>query len=92
MWKNCINKIEAGIKIIENPIYEIKPDSAPVIILSLIEVSDRHSYFINIHITKGAIKHIKNINENVPINGIRVITPSKAPKNTLKIDICLKSM
>mgnify|MGYP006962732274 CR=1 FL=1 len=56
-----------GTYTIENPMYEINPDKEPTIILSFMELSDKHSYLIKIHITSGAIKQIKNIIENVPM-------------------------
>ena len=76
---------------IENPKYEINPDVAPVITLSFIDSNDRQLYFTKIQITNGAIKHIKKINDIIPTAGMRVIKPSIAPKNALKIEICLNN-
>lgn len=81
-----------GIYIIENPKYDIKPAIAPVIILSFIEDSERQSYFIKIQITSGAIKHIKNMKENIPMYGINVTVPSINPKKILNIEICLSKV
>ena len=60
--------------------------------LSFIESSDMQLYFINNQITSGAIKHSKNTKDKMPKYGIRVIAPRIAPKNALKIVICLSKI
>ncbi len=75
----------------ENPKYETNPEVAPVITLSFIDSKDKQLYFTKIQITSGAIKHIKKINDTTPTTGISVIKPSTAPKNALKIEICLNN-
>jgi len=46
-------------------------------------------YFTKSQITTGAMKHIKNIKEKIPIKGIKVKIPAIKPNNTLKTQICL---
>ena len=60
--------------------------------LSFIEDSDKQLYFTKIHITNGEIKQIRNTNEITPQYGIKVKAPSTAPKNALKIAICLSKI
>ena len=60
--------------------------------LSFIESSDKQLYFTNSQITSGAIKQIKKIKDKIPKYGINVIAPRIAPKNALKIAICLSKI
>ena len=92
MWKSFINITDIGTYIIENPKYDTNPAIAPVIMLSFIESSDKQLYFTNNQITSGAIKQIKKIKDKIPKYGINVIAPKIAPKNALKIAICLSKI